>query len=54
MQEVEKDLWVRYPASQALMDHLATFKEEPAIKPGTPDPYRPSGQSERKRRRRKQ
>jgi arylsulfatase len=54
MQEVEKDLWVRYPASQALMDHLATFKKEPAIKPGTPDPYRPSGQSERKRRRRKQ
>ena len=52
MQEIEKDLWVRYPASQALMDHLATFKKEPAIKPGTPDPYRPPKQGKKKRRRR--
>jgi len=41
MQEAEKSLWVRYPASQALMDHLTTFREEPAIPPGTPDPYKP-------------
>ena len=41
MQESEKSLWVRYPASQALLEHLATFREEPAIPPGTPDPYKP-------------
>jgi arylsulfatase len=41
MQESEKSLWVRYPASQALIDHLATFRKEPAIPPGTPDPYTP-------------
>jgi arylsulfatase len=42
MQESEKSLWVRYPASQALVDHLVTFKKEPAIPPGTPDPYVPA------------
>jgi arylsulfatase len=42
MQESEKFFWVRYPASQALVDHLATFKSEPAIAPGTPDPYVPA------------
>jgi len=42
MQESEKSFWVRYPASQALVDHLATFKREPAIAPGTPDPYVPA------------
>ena len=41
MQESEKSFWVRYPASQALLEHLATFREEPAIPPGTPDPYKP-------------
>lgn len=41
MQEAEKSLWVRYPASQVLVDHLTTFRKEPAIKPGTPDPYVP-------------
>jgi arylsulfatase len=41
MQEAEKSLWVRYPASQALVEHLTTFRTEPAIKPGTPDPYKP-------------
>ena len=41
MQEAEKSLWVRYPASQALVEHLTTFKAEPAIPPGTQDPYRP-------------
>lgn len=41
MQEAEKSLWVRYPVSQALLEHLETFQREPAIKPGTPDPYQP-------------
>jgi arylsulfatase len=41
MQEAEKNLWVRYPASEALIEHLMTFKEEPKIPPGTPDPYKP-------------
>ena len=41
MQEAEKSLWVRYPASQALVDHLTTFKEEPPVPPGAPDPYQP-------------
>ena len=41
MQEAEKSLWVRYPASQALVEHLTTFQTEPAIPPGTPDPYKP-------------
>ena len=53
MQEAEKDLWVRYPISQALIDHLATFQKEPAIKPGTPDPYAPPGQGRNRKRRRK-
>jgi len=43
MQEAEKSLWVRYPASQALIEHVKTFQQEPAIKPGTPDPYTPPG-----------
>jgi len=41
MQEAEKSLWVRYPASEALIEHVATFRKEPAIPPGTPDPYKP-------------
>jgi arylsulfatase len=41
MQEAEKSLWVRYPASEALIEHLKSFQQEPAIKPGTPDPYTP-------------
>jgi len=33
---------VRYPMSEKLIEHLKTFKEEPAIRPGTPDPYKPN------------
>ena len=32
------NFWVRYPASEVLLQHLATLKKEPPIKPGTPDP----------------
>ena len=53
MQESEKDLWVRYPISQVLIDHMATFQKEPAIEPGTPDPYTPPNRSKKKRRRRR-
>ena len=41
MQEAEKSFWVRYPASQVLVDHIGTFQKEPPIPPGTPDPYSP-------------
>ena len=44
MQEAEKSLWVRYPASQVLIDHVKSLKKEPPIKPGTPDPYKPANQ----------
>ncbi len=33
--------WIRWPAGQYLVDHLASFVEEPEIPPGTPDPYAP-------------
>jgi len=39
MHEAEKSLWVRYPAGQVLIEHLKTFREEPAIPPGMTDPY---------------
>jgi len=35
------NLWVRYPAGQVLVDHEQSFKAEPPIPPGTPDPYVP-------------
>jgi arylsulfatase len=35
------NLWVRYPAGEALLKHLATFSQEPPIPPFTPDPYVP-------------
>ncbi|MBK1879151.1 arylsulfatase [Pelagicoccus mobilis] len=35
------NLWVRYPASQVLIDHIRSLKEEPPIAEGTPDPYVP-------------
>ena len=38
---VPENLWVRYPASQVLLDHMASLKKEPPIRPGTPDPYLP-------------
>lgn len=36
-----ENLWVRWPTGKVLTDHQATFLREPAIKPGTPDPYVP-------------
>jgi arylsulfatase len=36
------NLWVRYPASQVLVDHAESLRREPPIKAGTPDPYSPS------------
>ena len=35
------NLWVRYPASQVLIDHAKSLAAEPPIKEGTPDPYVP-------------
>ncbi len=32
-----ENLWVRWPAGQVLVDHQATLKKEPPIRPGTPD-----------------
>ena len=37
-----QDLWVRFPASQVLLEHMASLRKEPPIRPGTPDPYLPS------------
>ncbi|MGB6334394.1 MAG: arylsulfatase [Thermoanaerobaculia bacterium] len=34
--------WVRWPAAQVLVDHAASLQKEPAIRPGTPDPYKPA------------
>lgn len=36
-----ENLWVRYPASQVLIDHAESLAMEPPIKAGTPDPYVP-------------
>ncbi|MGB3021728.1 MAG: arylsulfatase [Methyloceanibacter sp.] len=33
--------WIRWPAGQYLVDHIASLKSEPPIRPGTPDPYIP-------------
>jgi arylsulfatase len=41
MQEAEKSLWVRYPASRVLAEHTRSLAVEPPIPPGTPDPYLP-------------
>ena len=38
---IVEDLWVRFPLTKALSDHLASLKKEPPIPPGTPDPYVP-------------
>jgi arylsulfatase len=35
------NFWIRYPAGEALLNHMATFKKEPPIPPLTPDPYLP-------------
>jgi arylsulfatase len=34
--------WIRWPAGQVLVDHLASLRKEPPIRPGTPDPYTPA------------
>jgi arylsulfatase len=39
---VTENLWIRYPASKVLLDHAASLKKEPPIRPGTPDPYVPA------------
>jgi arylsulfatase len=39
---VPENLWVRYPMTQVLLHHMASFKKEPPIRPGTSDPYDPS------------
>ncbi|QTN37874.1 arylsulfatase [Cryomorphaceae bacterium] len=33
--------WMRWPAGQALTDHLKSLEEEPVIRPGALDPYLP-------------
>lgn len=33
--------WIRWPAGDYLVKHLGSFKKEPAIRPGTKDPYTP-------------
>ena len=35
------DAWVSKAASPKLVEHAASLKREPPIKPGTPDPYEP-------------
>ena len=42
MQRAGEWLWVRYPVSDALINHMETFQKDPKIKPGTPDPYLPA------------
>lgn len=37
-----ENLWVRYPATTVLLEHLRSLKVEPPIPPGTPDPYQPA------------
>jgi hypothetical protein len=41
-----ENFWVRYPITQVLLDHIASLKKEPPIRPGTPDPYDPSRKEE--------
>lgn len=36
------NFWVRYPASEVLIDHARSLAAEPPIRPGTPDPYVPA------------
>jgi arylsulfatase len=43
---VPENLWVRYPMTQVLLDHMASLKKEPPLRPGTPDPYVPSHEKE--------
>ena len=43
---VPENLWVRWPMGQVLLDHIASFRKEPPIRPGTSDPYDPSRKTE--------
>jgi arylsulfatase len=36
--------WIRWPAGQYIVDHVASLEKEPPIRPGTSDPYVPPGQ----------
>jgi arylsulfatase len=38
---VLENLWVRFPTSEILKEHLQSLTLEPPIKAGTPDPYEP-------------
>jgi arylsulfatase len=33
-----ENLWVRWPTGQVLIDHQASLRKEPPIRPGAPDP----------------
>ena len=33
--------WIRWPAGEALVQHIGSLRREPPIRPGTPDPYTP-------------
>jgi arylsulfatase len=33
--------WIRWPAGKYVVEHAASLKKEPPIRPGTPDPYKP-------------
>jgi hypothetical protein len=37
-----QQMWTRFPMSQVLVEHAKSFQTEPAVKPGTPDPYMPA------------
>ncbi|WP_256354679.1 MULTISPECIES: arylsulfatase [unclassified Variovorax] len=39
---VLENFWVRFPAVQVLTEHMKSLKQEPPVRPGTPDPYRPA------------
>lgn len=36
--------WIRWPAGDYLVKHIASLQKEPPIRPGTPDPYFPKKQ----------
>jgi arylsulfatase len=35
--------WIRWPAGDYLVQHMASLEREPPVPPGTPDPYVPGG-----------
>jgi hypothetical protein len=39
MPNTAENFWIRFPAGKILTDHATTLKQEPLIRPGTPDPY---------------